>query len=158
MPEPRYFVASGDYRVCNGDTKCWLGTELRSESGTIAPLIASYLALILLVILGSAAVVMALVAANRVQGVAEMAILFAHDRSVELGVPEPNELRYQSGNFLSVAPSAQKLELVQFDTRVLADRSTIRLCARYRNPLGVGIDSAIICREASAKSFLIESD
>ena len=129
---------------------------MKSDQGTIAPLIASYLALILLAIIGSTAVVMALVAANRVQGVSEMAILYAHDRAVVAGIPDSDELRIQAGLFLSAAPSAQKLELVQFDTRVQADRSTIRLCARYRNPLGIGVDSAIICREANAKSFLIE--
>ena len=36
-----------------------------------------------------------------------------------------------------------------------ADTSTLRMCARYQNPLGIGIDSAIICRESKAKSFVL---
>ena len=39
--------------------------------------------------------------------------------------------------------------------QVNADTSTLRVCARYQNPLGIGIDSAIICRESKAKSFLL---
>jgi len=128
---------------------------VKSEAGTIAVLVATYLSIILVAIFGSAAVVAALVAANRVQGVAEMAVLFAHDRSVELGVPDSAELTVELEQFLSLAPSAHALELVAVDSYVTGAVSTVRICARYLNPLGVGIDSAIICRESRAESFLI---
>ncbi len=128
---------------------------MKSEAGTIAVLVATYLSIILVAIFGSAAVVAALVAANRIQGVAEMAVLFAHDRSVELGVPDSAELSVGLQQFLSLAPSAQALELVAVDSYVTGAVSTVRICARYLNPLGVGIDSAIICRESRAESFLI---
>ena len=128
---------------------------MKSETATIAVLVATYLSIILVAIFGSAAVVAALVAANRVQGVAEMAVLFAHDRSVELGVPDSAELTVELEQFLSLAPSAQALELVAVDSYGTGAVSTARICARYLNPLGVGIDSAIICTESRAESFLI---
>lgn len=127
----------------------------RSEKGTIAPLVAIYLSIILLAVIGSVAVITALVASNRVQGVAEMAILYAHDRAVTAGVPSQAELSRQVGLFLQAAPSVQRLVIVSAAASASADTSTLRLCARYQNPLGIGINSAIICRESKAKSFLI---
>jgi len=129
---------------------------VKSDRGTIAPLIAIYLAIILLSVFGSVAVVTALVAANRVQGVAEMTVLYAHDRAVENGVPDQALLRPAAAKFLSLAPSVRKLSIIGFNTRVDFESSKLRLCARYINPLGVGVDSAIICREASARSFIID--
>jgi hypothetical protein len=128
---------------------------MKSDRGTIAPLIATYLALILLSVFGSVAVVTALVAVNRVQGVADMAILYAHDRSVTAGIPNQALLSNEIVLFLEKAPSAQRLVIVSATAQVNADISTLRMCARYENPLGIGVDSAIICRESKAKSFLL---
>jgi hypothetical protein len=128
---------------------------MKSDRGTIAPLIATYLALILLSVFGSVAVVTALVAVNRVQGVADMAILYAHDRSVTAGIPNQALLSNEIVLFLEKAPSAQRLVIVSATAQVNADISTLRMCARYENPLGIGVDSAIICRESKARSFLL---
>ena len=98
----------------------------------------------------------ALVAVNRVQGVADMAVLYAHDRSVENGVPDQTLLRMAAAEFLSLAPSVVKLSVLSFNTGVDSERSNMRLCARFINPIGTGIDSAIICRESSAQSFLVD--
>ena len=129
---------------------------MKSDRGTIAPLIATYLALILLSVFGSVAVVTALVAVNRVQGVADMAVLYAHDRAVENGVPDQVLLRSAAAEFLSLAPSVVKLSVLSFNTGVDSESSNMRLCARFINPIGIGIDSAIICRESSAQSFLVD--
>ena len=128
---------------------------IRSDKGTIAPLVAIYLSIILLAAFGSVSVIAALVASNRVQGVADMAILYAHDRSVTAGIPNQAKLSYEIALFLQKAPSAQRLVIVSAAAQVNADTSTLRMCARYQNPLGVGVDSAIICRESKAKSLLL---
>ena len=128
---------------------------MKSDSGTIAPLIAIYLSLLILSIIGSSAVVTVLIAGNRVQGVADMAILFAHDRAVTNGVPGRPQLVEGVREFLSEAESARRLSIVAMNANVQGDESSLELCARYQNPLGVGVDSAIICRNSSAKSFLL---
>jgi hypothetical protein len=138
-----------------GNSNGRFGALTRFEEGTIAPLVAIYLSIILLAVIGSVAVITALIASNRVQGVAEMAILYAHDRAVIAGVPSQAELSRQVALFLRAAPSAERLVIVSASAQVSADTSTLRLCARYQNPLGIGLNSAIICRESKAKSFLI---
>ena len=92
----------------------------------------------------------------RVQGVVDMAVLYAHDRAVKNGVPDEALLRPAAAEFMSLAPSVRKLSVTGFSTNVDYETSKLRLCARYINPLGVGVNSAIICREASARSFLID--
>jgi len=138
-----------------GNSNGRFGALTRLEEGTIAPLVAIYLSIILLAVIGSVAVITALIASNRVQGVAEMAILYAHDRAVIADVPSQAELSRQVALFLRAAPSAERLVIVSASAQVSADTSTLRLCARYQNPLGIGLNSAIICRESKAKSFLI---
>jgi len=91
---------------------------LKSDSGTIAPLIAIYLSLLVLAIIGSSAVVTALIAGNRVQGVADMAILYAHDRAVTNGVPSRSQLVEEVREFLSGAESARRLSIVAMNTNV----------------------------------------
>lgn len=138
-----------------GNSNGRFGALTRLEEGTIAPLVAIYLSIILLAVIGSVAVITALIASNRVQGVADMAILYAHDRAVIVGVPSQAELSRQVALFLRAAPSAERLVIVSASAQVSAETSTLRLCARYQNPLGIGLNSAIICRESKAKSFLI---
>ena len=132
-----------------------IGALIRSDKGTIAPLVAIYLSIILLAAFGSVSAIAALVASNRVQGVADMAILYAHDSSVTSSIPNQAKLSYEIVLFLQRAPSAQRLIIVSAAAQVNADTSTPRMCARYQNPLGVGVDSAIICRESKAKSLLL---
>jgi len=155
LPGFRYFVVGDFDWLGKSHSKCWVRTKMKSDRGTIAPLIATYLALILLSVFGSVAVVTALVAVNRVQGIADMAILYAHDRSVTAGIPNQAQLSHEIALFLQKAPSAQRLVILSTAVRVKAETSTLRMCARYQNPLGIGVDSAIICRESKAKSFLV---
>ena len=117
--------------------------------------VATYLSLLILAIIGSSAVVTALVASNRVQGVADMAVLYAHDRAVTNGMPNKNLLVAGVGEFLRSAESAKRLEIVAISAAVESAESSLGLCARYQNPLGVGINSAVICRSSRAESFLI---
>jgi len=113
-----------------GNSNGRFGALTRLEEGTIAPLVAIYLSIILLAVIGSVAVITA-------------------------GVPSQAELSRQVALFLRAAPSAERLVIVSASAQVSADTSTLRLCARYQNPLGIGLNSAIICRESKAKSFLI---
>ncbi len=148
-------VFEGSNRERLGNPNSWPGAQLKSDKGTIAPLIATYLSLLILAIIGSSAVVTALVASNRVQGVADMAVLYAHDRAVTNGMPNKNLLVAGVGEFLRSAESAKRLEIVAISAAVESAESSLELCARYQNPLGVGINSAVICRSSRAESFLI---
>lgn len=123
------------------------------DRGSVAPLIASYLALILLTALGVSAVGLTMVAINRLQGIADYALLFAHDRSTIAGVPKSDELTNQLSIFLSSAPSVSAVQIVSVQSFVSGEVSTLRLCGRFQNLLGVGISSVLICRESSAKSY-----
>lgn len=124
-----------------------------SDRGSVAPLIASYLALILITALGVAAVGLTMVAGNRVQGVVDYALLFAHDRSTLAGIPTQPELQNELGQFLASARSAQQLEIIELRSWVSGDTSHLEICARHRNLLGVGIRSVIVCKAASARSY-----
>jgi hypothetical protein len=126
-----------------------------SEKGSIAPLIASYLAILLLASLGVSIVATAMLAGNRVQGVADYAVLYGHDRSIRAGIPQEQKLKAEVASFVSNAESAQRLEIVRLESVVEGAVSKVRLCARFRDSFGLGFDSMVICREASAKSFLI---
>jgi hypothetical protein len=129
---------------------------MKSDSGTIAPLIAIYLALILLVVLGTSAVGVALVAKNRIQGVADSAVLFGHDRSVIRGVPEEGALGEQVEKFLESAQSAKRIQLVTARSWVQGEKSNLEICARFLNLLGVGIKSGVICASSNAQSFIVD--
>lgn len=124
-----------------------------SDRGSVAPLIATYLALILMVMLGVSAVGLTMVASNRLQGVADYAVLFAHDRSTIAGIPDENELRGQLAVFFSSAPSAGEVEIASIQSWVSDDVSSLRICGRFRNLLRIGLPSTLICREAAAKSY-----
>lgn len=125
------------------------------DSGSITPLLATYLASMLLCILGFSSVATAMLAGHRIQGVADYAILYGHDRSVRAGKPQEDQLRIQVRNFLASAESARRLELIDSRVWTKDEVSHIELCARYRNPFGIGADSMVVCRRAAAKSFLI---
>lgn len=132
--------------------------EVNSESGTIAPLIAIYLALILLVTLGTSAVGVALIAKNRIQGVADSAILFGHDQSAVRGTPQQVAMGEQVEKFLESAQSAKRIQPVSSRSWVQGEKSNLELCARFLNVFGVGISSGVICATSSAQSFIVEGD
>lgn len=126
-----------------------------SDRGTISPLVAAYLSLVLSVAIGAASVGIAIVAGHRVQGVADFALLHAHDRSVTAGKVDQSELERHLAYFLSSAPSAARLEVLTAEVETDGELSRLRLCARYRSVLGLGFDSFISCRQSKAKSYLV---
>ena len=126
---------------------------MRGDSGSIAPLVAGYLALILLTILGSAAVGVSMIAVNRVQAVADAAVLYAHDRAVTRGAPNQGLLLSKSREFLATAPSAKRIGVVGVQARVSGAISELELCAEVQNPLNLGVIS--VCRIVRAESFIV---
>jgi hypothetical protein len=127
--------------------------QIQSDSGSIAPLVAGYLALIILTILGSAAVGVSMIAVNRVQAVADAAVLYAHDRSITRGIPNQTALLARSKEFLANAPSAKRISIESVSVRVSGAISELELCAVVQNPLFPARQS--FCRVARAESFVI---
>ena len=125
-----------------------------SDRGSIAPLVAGYLALILLTLIGSAAVGVTMIATNRVQQVADAAVLYAHDRSITRGVPSSAALNVHLERFLNGAVSAQRLEIVNHRIFASGAISNLELCARAVNPLWES-HQILVCRSARAESFVI---
>lgn len=125
----------------------------RGDKGTIAPLVAGYLALILLTLFGSAAVGVTMIATNRVQGITDATVLYAHDRSVVRGIPNQNQLYLHAANFLATAPSARRIAVLNYQIQAAGSVSQLTLCARVRNPLWA-LGEITICRTASAESFI----
>lgn len=125
-----------------------------SERGSVAPLVAGYLALILLTLIGSAAVGVSMIATNRVQAVADAAVLYGHDRSITRGIPAQAALRTQVARFLAAAPSAKRLAVVSSNAFVSGPMSNLELCARVQNPLWTS-HQIVVCRSARAESFVI---
>ena len=126
-----------------------------TDRGSLAILIAGYLALILTLFLGGYAVAIGLIAQNRIQGVADSALLYAHDRAVTKGVPNPEKLAWAISHFLEHAPSAKQLVILSVDSAVTGVKSTIVLCARHQDPIGQYL-AGRICRQANAESFLVD--
>jgi hypothetical protein len=126
-----------------------------NDRGSLAILIAGYLALILTLFIGGYAVVLGLIAQNRIQGVADSALLYAHDRAVTKGVPDPEKLDRAIAHFLDHAPSAKQLVVLSIESSVRGVKSTIALCARHQDPVGQYL-AGKICRQANAESFLVD--
>ena len=126
-----------------------------SERGSIAILLATYLSIILLAVIGFGSVGTAMLAGHRIQGVTDYAVLYGHDRAVRAGKPSAGRLEVEVRNFLESAVSADRLEIVSADSWVAGENSHLRLCARYRDLFGLRVSSMIVCREAAAKSFLV---
>jgi len=123
------------------------------DEGTIAPLVAAYLALITTVVLLSSNVVAAMAFAHRVQGVADSAVVYGHDRSLLAGRPQLAELRHSVEVFLRAAPSAKRLDIVVLNVSATGARSEVELCAQLNYPLSLG--SGVVCKKATAQSFLL---
>lgn len=126
-----------------------------SERGSLAILVAGYLALIITLFLGGFAVALGLVAQNRIQGVADSAILYAHDRAVTKGIPDAGKLAKALESFLIQAPSAKQLELIGVDSSVKGVRSSVVICATHQDPIGRYL-AGVICKRANAESFLVD--
>jgi hypothetical protein len=128
--------------------------RLATDSGTIAPLVAGYLALILLTLFGSAAVGVTMIATNRVQGITDATVLFAHDRSVVRGIPNQNQLRENAARFLATAPSAKRIKVLNYQIVAQGAVTELTLCAGVQNPLWA-LGEITICRSARAESFIV---
>lgn len=127
---------------------------MKNETGSIAPLIAGYLALIILVMLGSASVGVMMIASNRVQAVTDAALLFGHDRSVSRGAPDQKTLQRKITEFLERAPSANRIEVSLAESFVAGKISGLKLCANVENPLIPG-SKLELCKTTRAESFEI---
>jgi hypothetical protein len=128
--------------------------RLATDSGTIAPLVAGYLALILLTLFGSAAVGVTMIATNRVQGITDATVLFAHDRSIVRGIPNQNQLTESAARFLASAPSAKRIKLLNYQIVAQGAVTELTLCAGVQNPLWA-LGEITICRSAKAESFIV---
>lgn len=124
-----------------------------NDSGSIAPLVAGYLALVVMVSLMAANVTTAMALAHRVQGVADAAIIYAHERSLRVGLPVEGALKQQLAIFLESAPSAKRLTVVSSRVETRGAKSTLVLCSRFQLPLSS--DPVVICKQASAESYLV---
>jgi len=126
-----------------------------NQRGSLAILVAGYLALLLTLFIGSSALALGLIAQNRIQGVADAAVLYAHDRAATKGIPDPNKLSISVTNFLLIAPSAQQLEVRSFEVGVEGATSVLLLCAEHNDPMGL-FTLGEICKTSKAESFLVD--
>ena len=110
-------------------------------------------ALSVMVGLSAANTVSAMAYANRVQGVVDLAVVYAHERSLRVGIPQAASLKTQVSNFLANAPSAKRIRVTWVSARTLGARSELEICAEFRFPLAPGKGS--ICKSAKAESFLV---
>ena len=126
-----------------------------NQRGSLAILVAGYLALLLTLFIGGSALALGLIAQNRIQGVADAAVLYAHDRAVTKGIPDRSKLTNLVANFLSNAPSAQQLEIRSFEVSVEGATSVLLLCSLHKDPMGL-FTPGEICKISKAESFLVE--
>lgn len=126
-----------------------------NQRGSLAILVAGYLSLLLTLFIGSSALALGLIAQNRIQGVADAAVLYAHDRAATKGIPDPKKLSSSVANFLSLAPSAQQLEIRSVEVSVEDMTSVLVLCAEHSDPMGLFIIGEI-CKTSKAESFLVD--
>ena len=131
------------------------GATQMKERGSLAILIAGYLGLLLTLFLGGFAVAISLVAQNRIQGVTDSALLYAHDRAVTKGIPNLEKLETAIDTFLNNAPSGQQLEVISLATEVNGVKSSLTLCAKHMDPIGRYLPG-MICKSANAESFLVD--
>ena len=125
------------------------------DRGSLAILIAGYLGLLLTLFLGGFAVALGLIAQNRIQGVTDSALLYAHDRAVTKGIPSLAKLESAIDVFLTNAPSAQQLVIRSVTADVDGAESSLMICARHVDPIGRYLPG-VICKTASAESFLVD--
>lgn len=114
---------------------------------------AGYLALVVMVSLMATNVISAMAMAHRVQGVADAAVVYAHERSLRVGIPVAATLNQQLESFLNSAPSATRLKVISAKTRVQGATSILVLCSSFQLPLSP--ETVLICKEAKAESYLV---
>ena len=95
-----------------------------------------------------------MIATNRVQGIADATTLFAHDRSVFRGIPNQNQLWQNAASFLEQAPSARRIQVLNYQIVAQGAVTELTLCALVRNPLWA-LGEMTICRSAKAESFIV---
>ena len=125
------------------------------DRGSLAILIAGYLGLLLTLFLGGFAVALGLIAQNRIQGVTDSALLYAHDRAVTKGIPSLAKLESAIDVFLTNATSAQQLEIRTVAAEVHGAESSLKICALHVDPIGRYLPG-VICKTARAESFLVD--
>jgi hypothetical protein len=126
---------------------------VQNDDGTIAPLVAGYLALLVMVGLLASNVVAAMSFANRLQGLTDLAVIYAHERALRIGIPQQGLFQTELARFLTQAPSAKRIALHSTRVSIQGPVSTLELCARFSFPLSPG--GAVICKQARAQSFLL---
>ena len=126
-----------------------------NQRGSLAILVSGYLALLLTLFIGGSALALGLIAQNRIQGVADAAVLHAHDGAVTKGIPDRSKLTNLVANFLNNAPSAQQLEIRSFEVSVEGVTSVLLLCAQHKDPIGLFAPGEI-CKISKAESFLVD--
>jgi hypothetical protein len=105
-------------------------------------------------ILGLAAAGHAALTGNRVQTLADAAILYAHDRLV---APDPastnpsTQLDQQLRRYFELAGPLTRYQL-NYSAEATLEVSRIRLCVMWQNPLAP-VAPRELCRTAVAKSF-----
>lgn len=127
-----------------------------NERGSVAPLIAGFLSLILLAMLLAISSLTALVTSQRVQGLADAAVIYAHDQSNSKGATNLKLLDQKVLEFLNKAPSVRALKLTSVSSWVENQASVLRICAIWQDPLLIqNLPSREICKVAKAKSFVV---
>lgn len=128
---------------------------MSQEKGSIAVLVAGLLALELTLLLGGASVALSLVAQNRIQGIADAAVLYAHDQARTKDLPSQQKLQLAVQQFLITAESAQQIEVVSANAEVDGKDSKLVLCVRHLDALA-GFGPGVICKTAKARSYLAD--
>lgn len=127
--------------------------RLARDSGTIAPLVAGYLALLVMVFTMATNVVAGMAFANRVQGVADLGLLYAHERSLRVGIPQLADLETNFAHYFRYSKAAQGMTWEGARFEIQGPRSILELCVRFRFP--ISFDQRVVCRKSSAQSFLV---
>ena len=144
-------------------------STLSSDRGSVAPLGIALLLGLIAMILGLAAAGHAALTGNRVQTLADAAILYAHDRLVapDPASTDPASTDPSASNPSAINPSAQLDQHLKryfvlagpltgyrlnYSAEATPEASRIRLCVMWQNPLAP-IAPRELCRTAVAKSF-----
>ena len=124
------------------------------EEGSVLPLVAGFLSIVILATLGTSAVISAEILGVRLQGIADAAVLAGHDASNQTGQPQKAELDESLQQFLANAPSTKRITLRSVSVKTTGQVSQVTLCATWSDQLqALNRKFAEVCRTAEAKSF-----
>ena len=134
-------------------------TTLSSDRGSVAPLGIALLLALIAMILGLAAAGHAALTGNRVQTLADAAILYAHDRLVagdssasNTSATNPStQLDQHLRRYFELAGPLSRYQ-ISYSAEATPEASRIRLCVMWQNPLALAAPREL-CRNAVAKSF-----